>query len=115
MKTLFLAWQAPDMRQWFPVGRLDADAEHSNYVFQYTRGAIAAQDGGFHPMASFPRLEERYQSDELFPMFMNRVLGHHRKDFAEYLASLDLDRNDPIEILAITDRKSTRLNSSHSS
>jgi hypothetical protein len=102
VKTLFLAWQAPDVRQWFPVGRLEADAEHSKYVFQYTRGALDAQHDGFHPMASFPRLEDRYQSEELFPMFKNRVLGHQRKNFAEYLQSLDLDRNDPIEILAIT-------------
>lgn len=102
MKTLFLAWQAPDVRQWFPVGRLEADTEHSNFVFRYTQGAIAAQRGGFHPIASFPRLEERYQSEELFPMFKNRVIGKQRKDFASYLRSLDLDRNDPIEILAIT-------------
>lgn len=102
MKTLFLAWQAPDVRQWFPVGRLEADVEHSNYVFQYTRGAIDAQRGGFHPIASFPRLEDRYQSDELFPMFKNRILGSQRKDFSEYLRSLDLERDDPIEILSIT-------------
>jgi hypothetical protein len=102
VKTLFLAWQAPDVRQWFPVGRLEADVEHSNYIFQYTRGAIDAQRGGFHPIASFPRLKDRYQSEELFPMFKNRILGQQRKDFADYLQSLDLERNDPIEILSIT-------------
>ena len=102
MRTLFLAWQAPDARQWFPVGRLEADPEHSCFVFQYTHGAIDAKRDGFHPIASFPRLEERYQSEELFPMFKNRVIGQHRKDFASYLRSLDLYHNDPIEILAIT-------------
>lgn len=102
MKTLFLAWQAPDVRQWFPVGRLEADAEHSTYIFEYTHGAIDAQSKGFHPIASFPRFEDRYHSEVLFPMFKNRVIGHHRKDFTDYLRSLDLDSNDPIEILAIT-------------
>ena len=25
--TLYLAWQAPRSRRWFPVGRLDADLD----------------------------------------------------------------------------------------
>jgi len=75
VRTLFLAWQATDLRQWFPVGRLEADTEQSRYLFQYTRGALDARRGGFHPIASFPNLEQCYQSDDLFPMFRNRVLG----------------------------------------
>lgn len=102
MRTLFLAWQAPTDRAWFPVGRLDADVEHSSYCFHYTQGAVSAQREGFHPMVSFPRLDESYTSSELFPMFRNRVLGQQRPDFAIYLASLALDRPDPIEILAVT-------------
>ena len=102
MKTLFLAWQAPDIRHWYPVGRLDADPEHAQFTFQYTRGALDAIERGFHPMPSFPVFERSYQSRELFPMFKNRVLGSQRKDFSEYLRSLALDHDDPIEILAIT-------------
>jgi hypothetical protein len=103
MRTLFLAWQAPDARQWFPIGRLDADTEPPHYVFRYTQGAEAAVIRcGFHPVASFPQLEGRYESDQLFPMFQNRVLVRSRKGFAEYLRSLALEQNDPIEILAIT-------------
>jgi len=102
MKTLFLAWQAPDFRHWFPVGRLDADSEHANFVFQYTRGALEAKESGFHPMPSFPQIDRLYQSDELFPMFKNRVLGAQRKDFGDYLRTLALEHDDPIEILSIT-------------
>lgn len=102
MRTLFLAWQAPDIRNWFPVGRLDADPDHAKFIFQYTQGAIAAQQCGFHPMPSFPRLDDSYQSGELFPMFKNRVLGPQRKNFGDYLRTLALDHDDPIEILAIT-------------
>lgn len=102
MKTLFLAWQAPTDRAWFPVGRLDADVERNDYRFCYTRGAIEAQPEGFHPIASFPRLDTCYRSTELFPMFKNRVLASQRRDLAAYLASLALERPDPIEILAVT-------------
>ena len=33
MRTLFLAWQATTDRAWFPIGRLEADTEHSLYRF----------------------------------------------------------------------------------
>lgn len=105
MKTLFLAWQAPTSRAWYPVGRLDADYEHSDYQFEYTQGAVeAANKDGFHPISAFPDLDRRYEASELFPLFQNRVLDPHRRGFAEYLRSLDLDESscDPIEILAVT-------------
>lgn len=102
MRTLFLAWQAPADRAWFPVGRLEADTALSRYRFRYTRGALAAQNAGFHPVVSFPSLDASYESSELFPMFKNRVLGRQRRDFSNYLASLALDSSDPIEILAVT-------------
>ncbi len=102
MRTLFLAWQAPEDRAWFPVGRLDADTEHSRYQFHYTRGAGQARMEGFHPIASFPDFEAFYESSELFPMFKNRVLGSQRRDFKSYLESLALEASDPISILAIS-------------
>lgn len=102
MRTLFLAWQAPSERAWFPVGRLDADTEHSVYQFCYTQGANEARQVGFHPIASFPELGGSYRSSELFPMFKNRVLGSQRRDFSSYLASLGLETPDPIEILAVS-------------
>lgn len=102
MRTLFLAWQAPADRAWFPVGRLDADTEHSRYQFHYTRGAGEARLAGFHPIASFPDFAASYESSELFPMFKNRVLGSQRRDFKSYLESLALEASDPISILAIS-------------
>jgi hypothetical protein len=92
MRTLFLAWQTPSDRAWFPVGRLDADTEHSRYRFSYTGGALTAEREGFRPMVSFPRIHECYESSDLFPMFKNRVLAHQRRDFTGYLASLALER-----------------------
>ena len=104
MKSLFLAWQAPT-RAWFPIGRLNADTKGERYAFQYTQGALRAEsEVGFQPLLAFPKFDEKYEASELFPLFSNRVLGSSRKDFSDYLRSLDIDSNDadPIEILAIS-------------
>ena len=109
MKSLFLAWQAPSdskrSRAWFPVGRLDARSDAPHYRFRYTRGALKAQeDVGFAPLLAFPEFQKNYESDDLFPLFKNRVLSPKRTDFEEYIQWLDLDRGqaDPISILSVS-------------
>lgn len=102
--SLFLAWQDKNGRRWFPVGRLDADAERSRYEFRYTCGASAAErESGFAPLYDFPRFEAVYQSSSLFPLFENRVMTRSRKSFREYLDLLAIDDPDPdpLEILAV--------------
>ena len=109
MKSLFLAWPAPTdserSRAWFPVGRLDAESGSPHYRFRYTHGALKAQENvGFVPLLAFPRFERVYESDHLFPLFMNRVLSPKRTDFQEYIQWLDLERSqaDPISILSVS-------------
>jgi hypothetical protein len=105
MKSLFLAWQdTGSTRAWFPIGRLDADVEHSSYHFGYTRGAKRAErEAGFRPLLAFPSFNNSYESSELFPLFRNRVLGSDREDFRDYLWQLDLpEGTDPITILAVS-------------
>ena len=68
--TLFLAWQdkTEESRQWFPIGRLDA--ESSCYRFCYIHGAERAVDeAGFAALIEFPDLYKPYTSQELFPLF----------------------------------------------
>ena len=103
VRTLFLAWQDKEMsRQWFPVGRLDADVQRPLYRFRYIEGAKRAQaEAGFPLLIEFPKLDEGYESSELFPLFQNRVMNPARPDLADYLSNLDLSEGaDPIEILA---------------
>lgn len=103
MKSLFLAWQAPQQRSWFPIGRLDADVHGHRYIFNYTKGAQQAEEKvGFRPLPAFPDLKRSYESSELFPLFQNRVLDRNRRDFDDYLRSLGLTEPDPIAILALT-------------
>ena len=101
--TLFLAWQDPENRSWFPVGELDVDGEPPRYRFRYIHGAERARaEAGFAPLIEFPRLDGDYVSDSLFAVFRNRVIARGRPDRGEYLRALDLpDSADPIEILSV--------------
>lgn len=102
-RTLFLAWQDAQTREWFPIGRLDADLERSEYRFRYTGGAERAQkEVGFPWLLDFPEPGRDYRASELFPLFQNRVMASSRPDFADYLRSLALpDNAGPIEILTV--------------
>lgn len=101
MRTLFLAWQDPLARRWFPVGRLDYSG--ALYSFVYTKGAAQAHiEAGFQPLASFPDLHRFYVSEQLFPLFSNRLLPRSRPDYREYLQWLSVaeSESDPVSILA---------------
>jgi hypothetical protein len=101
MKTLFLAWQDPTSRAWFPVGRLTFD--EGKYTFTYTQGAKQAQDKcDFNLVYSFPDLNKVYTSAELFPLFYNRVMQRSRPDYKNYIQWLNIPENEdyPISILS---------------
>ena len=101
--TLFLGWQDKEHRQWFPIGRLDAEVDRRSYRFRYIGGAKRAHnEAGFPPLYEFPDFLRDYRSRELFPLFTNRVIAPTRPDRSEYLRNLNLnDEADPIEILAV--------------
>ncbi len=101
MKNLFLAWQDPGSRAWFPIGRLSHEGQ--TYQFVYTKGALDAQQKvGFQPLRTFPKLDEVYESYDLFPLFSNRLLGKTRPDYNEFVSWLNLpvDQDDPLVLLA---------------
>jgi HIRAN domain len=98
MKTLYLIWRQPE-RRWWPVGRLRR--EGTDYVFEYTRGALAAQSAGFRPLLSFPDLDTAYLSADLFPLFANRLPPTSRGDYQDFVEALDLSgEQDPLVLLA---------------
>lgn len=103
-RIFFLGWQDRESRAWFPIGRLDAPEGGGGYEFGYTRGAQeAARKHGFEPLYDFPDLNRRYRSEELFPLFKNRVMTSGRHGFQEYLKLLDFEgmKPDPLEIMAV--------------
>ena len=58
MKKLFLAWQEPKSRHWFPIGCLDFDG--AEYHFFYIKGVEKARINGFNEVYSLPTLEKVY-------------------------------------------------------
>lgn len=89
--TLYVAWRSPETRAIYPVGRLTLTPAAPQYEFVYIEGARSAQAHGFTPFAGLPELEQTYLSDELFPLFANRVMSGTRPDYRDYVARLGLD------------------------
>ena len=107
-RTLYLGWQdGAKTRQWFPVGRLDADLAEPRYRFCHIKGAERAREtGGFDLVPGFPELRGAYESRQLFPVFQNRVMSPRRPDFDNYVKGLDLDSAvdaavDPTSLLVV--------------
>jgi hypothetical protein len=101
VKKLFLAWQDPKTRHWFPIGQLTFDEKQ--YCFVYTNGVKQAQsEANFQLLHSFPERDRIYKSSELFPLFSNRLMRRSRPDYQEYIQWLNIPENedDPIAILA---------------
>jgi hypothetical protein len=103
-EALFVAWRSPEPNgaRWGPIGRLEHG--QGGYRFVYTRGARTL--AGFQPFAEMPRLDDIYESDELFPLFSNRLLAPSRPEYHAYLTWSGFDAKhppDPIAILAVTE------------
>lgn len=87
MKKLFLAWQEPKSRHWFPIGCLEFDGD--KYHFFYIQGVKKAKCEGFTSVYSLPDLDKTYSSTELFPLFSNRLMPRSRPDYLKYIESLN--------------------------
>ncbi len=102
--TLFVAWRSggPANGRWGPVGRLDHRA--SGYRFVYTRGAKSMEN--FIAFPGMPDLNAVYESEELFPLFANRLLARSRPEYEAFLLWGAFDPEnppDPIAVLSVTE------------
>ena len=104
METLFVAWQSPSSRTWHPVGRLSFDGK--TYEFMYTKGAASCAE--FVPFGQMVDLKSRYLSEELFPLFANRLLPKSRPEYRDYLRWLNLDESDSNPIATLSRSGGTR-------
>lgn len=90
MKALFVAYQDTVSRTWTPVARLTHDGKF--YHFAYTRGAKNLPD--FVPFGRMNELNAEYVSEQIFPLFANRLLPKSRPEYKDYLNWLGLDGVD---------------------
>jgi len=99
-KVVFLAWQCPATRAIVPVGRL-IERARDNYEFGYIRSVQRAREKGFLPLVSFPELGVVYRSEELPPLFNNRVMRTSRPDYPAFVSELGLEKDSsPLALMA---------------
>ena len=97
MKALYVAWQDPETRRWHTVGRLSRNAD--GYRFAYTQGANASPR--FAYLGRMRDKGQTYHSDNLFPLFTNRLLDPSRPEYPDYLDWMGVDgAADEMELLA---------------
>jgi hypothetical protein len=73
------------------------------YRFCYTHGA---KKPGFQPFRGMGNLEQVYESEELFPLFANRLLPDSRPEYEAFLRWSGFDSTnppDPIVVLGVTE------------
>jgi hypothetical protein len=96
-RKLVVSWEHPLSRAISPVGLLSLDG--STYTFDYLQSA--SQVDGFKPLLGFPELDVQYRSDELFPLFQQRVMDPKRPDYQRYVRELGIeDEGSPWEQIA---------------
>lgn len=78
---LILAWRNPKDGRWVPVGLLQF--KNNKYFFTYTVGAKQTKD--FVPFGLMNKFYNSYESEELFPIFKNRLLPKSRPEYSAYL------------------------------
>lgn len=100
MKALFVAYQDSVSRTWTPVARLTHDGQL--YHFAYTQGAKSLPN--FVPFGRMNELDAEYVSEQIFPLFANRLLPKSRPEYQDYLSWLGLSGvgHDALEELART-------------
>jgi len=100
MRTVYLAWQDPFQKRWYPIGRLRR--EDAFFRFEYVQGALqASRDVGFEPIISFPDFGEIYLSEKLFPLFHNRLMAPSRPEYRDYLSWLDVSVQEAEPLLLL--------------
>jgi len=102
--AVFVAWRSgePDKGRWSPVGKLERVDDI--YRFCYTKGAQTLE--GFEPFPGMPDLETVYESEELLPIFTNRILSTSRPEYEAYLMWGGFDPGnppDPLALLSVTE------------
>ncbi|MCY3585817.1 MAG: hypothetical protein F4117_03645 [Acidimicrobiales bacterium] len=98
-RRLYAAWRNPDglIR---PVGRLTLRESYEGQKYSFVYLKAAEQFEGFTGLPGLPDLHEVYESEELFPVFRNRLMPRRRPDYEDFVQRLNLDvETDPFEVL----------------
>jgi hypothetical protein len=89
-KILYVSWFNPENSFIYPVARLLERDFTPRFSFAYIMGAQTAKARGFEPFMGFDDMCAVYESDELFPLFANRLVVAAREKEREFASVLDL-------------------------
>lgn len=93
---LLVSRRDPETRQYQSLGFLSL--VDGRYRFAYLR--MAAMDGSFRPLIGFSDPTHPYESEQLFPIFAERVMSPRRPDRSAVLEALGLGLDaEPFEVL----------------
>jgi hypothetical protein len=92
-----VAWRNTARPRISPVAVLDYDGQR--YRFEYLPTASDVE--GFRPFIGFPKLDQIYEAERLWPFFALRVMDRRRPDFPRYVEWLGLPPDAmPLDILS---------------
>ncbi len=98
-RRLYAAWQNPEglIR---PVGVLTRRNSGGGETYRFVYVKAAEQFDGFHGLPGLLDLHTIYESEQLFPVFRNRLMPRRRPDYEDFVQRLNLDvETDPFEVL----------------
>lgn len=98
-RRLYAAWRNPEglIR---PVGVLTRRSTNGDESYRFVYVKAAEQFDGFRGLPGLPDLNAVYESEELFPVFSNRLMPRRRPDYEDFVQRLNLDvETDPFEVL----------------
>jgi hypothetical protein len=95
---LILTWKNSKDAIWIPVGILEY--RDNQYYFKYTDNIKKVKN--FIPFGKMSDLNKTYVSEELFPIFKNRLLSKSRPEYEDFLRWLDIDKSLNHELLELS-------------
>lgn len=93
---LYLIWKDPQTRSRHLIGTLK---KNEKYEFQYSQDIKKCQEKGFDLLVSFPDINKKYVSENLFPEFLSRIPGPNRIDIKDILEKYKLESYNAFELL----------------
>lgn len=93
---LYLIWKNPQTRSRHLIGTLK---KNGKYEFQYSSDIKKCQEKGFDLLVSFPDINKKYVSENLFPEFLSRIPGSNRIDIKDILKKYNLKSYNAFELL----------------
>lgn len=101
-KSVYLAYKKGlPSNTWHVVGILSYSNKTKLYSFEYTKGAL--EDMTFRPFNGMEDLYKRYESQELYPLFKNRILYEKRPEYSQFIEWLGLNKDaNPLDILSVS-------------